>query len=85
MVTVQDCLGQGVVESNYWLLWVDPCACLYEQDELKSSPSLHANYLLEAIVTLKAPRKLYLYCESKMSPINALCRPYLILTALKSS
>ena len=58
--------------------------CLYEQDELKQSPRVYANDLLEVIVIWKALRKLYLYCESKLSSINSPL-PYLILIALKSS
>lgn len=72
MVTVQNRSGQGVAEFNYWLLCADPRVCLYEQDELKQSPRVYANDLLEVIVIWKALRKLYLYCESKLSSINSL-------------
>ena len=80
MVTVQNRSGQGVAEFNYWLLCADPRVCLYEQDELKQSPRVYANDLLEVIVIWKALRKLYLYCEFKLSSINSLhCLTWFLL------
>lgn len=60
------------MESNYWLLWLDPGVKLYEQD-WPSLLSLCAYCLLQAIVNLKTLRKLYLNCDFKMLPINSLC------------
>lgn len=72
MVTQQVCLGQREMESNYWLLWLDPGVKRYEQDG-PSLLSLCAYCLLQAIVNLKTLRKLYLNCDFKMLPINSLC------------
>lgn len=60
------------MESNYWLLWLDPGVKLYEQDG-PSLLNLCAYCLLQAIVNLKTLRKLYLNCDFKMLPINSLC------------